>query len=260
MNQPVHSFDVSLEEAKRIQSELRGLVDLSDAIRDMDEIGLVGGADVAFLIAPDDPHSLVHTHSDHDRPLAEGSRRPRFNMRQASHALAGIVVLDRRSGEVVETVCATMPVMMPYIPGFLSFREGPAILRALGELSHTPEVMVYDGCGIAHPRELGIASHLAVLTGIPSVGCAKSRLCGVCDEPDPERGRWTDIVFHDRIVGACLRTKTNVKPVFVSPGSGFSIDSARALVLSLATGYRLPEATRLAHRLVTRTKQGLNGT
>ena len=114
--------------------------------------------------------------------------------------------------------------------------------------------MIYDGCGIAHPRGFGLASHMAVLTGIPSIGCAKSRLFGMCDEPGLTKGDWTYIQHKKNIIGACQRTRNNVKPVYISPGSGFSINSARELILSLTWKYRLPEPTRLAHNLVTAEK------
>ena len=253
---PTQSFDVSLEEAKRIQHELRERVVLSDTVPDIDRIRTVGGADVAFLMTVGD-HKGSPGNTTEEEPYVRERISPvpqRVRLVRATHAVAGIVVLDPASGEVIETAHAAVPVRMPYIPGFLSFREGPAILAAFGELSRLPEVMLYDGCGIAHPRGFGLASHMALLTGIPSVGCAKNRLCGSCDDPGSDRGEWTDILYRSEVVGSCVRTRTNVKPVFVSPGSGFSIAGARELVLRLAIGYRLPEATRLAHNLVTREK------
>jgi len=245
MEQPLHSFDVTLKEAERIQLHLRQQVVLDDILPDISAVRFVGGADVAFFNEPD-----IHPGSPGDP-----GQNPLFRMHHATRAIAGIVVIDLMTGETVETVCADAPVRMPYIPGYLSFREGPAVLRALGELSHYPEVMVYDGCGIAHPRGLGIAAHLAVLTGIPSIGCAKNLLCGSCAEPGLNKGNWTNIVYDSAIVGVCLRTRTAVKPVYVSPGSGFSIESARELALRLADRYRLPEPTRQAHRLVSERKR-----
>lgn len=229
---PNHSFDVSLDEAKKIQQELRQNVVLTDEIKDLDAVGMVGGADVAFL------------------NFGNGSLS----------ALAGIVIYDRKHGIVTKQVFASVPVTLPYIPGFLSFREGPAIIAAMRELSVFPGVMIYDGCGIAHPRGFGLASHMAVLTGIPSIGCAKSRLCGRCDEPGHEKGDWSVLTYKDTQVGACLRTRTNVKPVYVSPGSGFSIESARKFVLACTGRYRLPEPTRLAHQLVTAEKKRILST
>jgi len=163
-------------------------------------------------------------------------------------------MLDTRDFSIAGTACAAAPVTYPYIPGFLSFREGRAILSALGKLKTFPDVMIYDGCGIAHPRGFGLASHMAVLTGIPSIGCAKSNLLGKYENPGPLKGEWTEIRHKNNIIGNCLRTRNNVKPVFVSPGSGFSMKSARETVLTLSTKYRLPEPTRLAHNLVTSEK------
>ena len=234
----VHSFDVSVREARIIQNELRCRVELTDRIESPDEIELVGGADVAFL--PCFPAS------SEDSAAFPGIV-----------ALAVVIVIDVKRCAVVETAFAAVHVRFPYIPGFLTFREGPAVLAALGELKTLPGVMIYDGAGIAHPRGLGIASHMALLTGIPSIGCAKSLLTGVCEEPGGEKGEWTYIYLNGQVSGTCLRTRNGVKPVYVSPGSGFSVDGARKFVLLLTGSYRLPEPTRIAHIMVTRKKQEL---
>ncbi|MFC1551107.1 endonuclease V [Candidatus Latescibacterota bacterium] len=257
MNCPFLSFDVSIDDAKKIQNELKKRVKLSDAISDYGTIKYVGGADVAF----------IETFTDHPRTKNTDKTRhndtfPRIGKsdnpdtpKKTVTALAAVVMLDIRDLSIVETECAAAPVTYPYIPGFLSFREGQAILSALGKLKTFPEFMIYDGCGIAHPRGFGLASHMAVLTGIPSIGCAKSSLIGKYEDPGPLKGEWTEIRHKNNIIGNCLRTKNNVKPVFVSPGSGFSIKSSREMVLSLSTKYRLPEPTRRAHNLVTSEKK-----
>lgn len=255
MQVPEHSFDVSLDDAKRIQQTLHEQVVLADAFRDSSTVRYVGGADVAFLTLNGTPPTSHQTLQDTDQYIRAPNGRG--TVRRATHALGGVVLWDRETGAVTESATAVVPVTLPYIPGFLSFREGPAVLASLRELSRPPEVMVYDGCGIAHPRGLGIASHLSIITGIPGIGCAKSRLCGNCGEPDHERGSWTRLDYHGDTVGTCLRTRTGVKPVYVSPGSGFSVEGARSFVLSLSVRYRLPEPTRLAHQLVTRTKARL---
>lgn len=224
-------FDVTLDEARQIQERLRSKIILTDNL-DVSDVRWVGGVDCAFL----------------DSGMRSGG---------AVEALAAAVTVDIRSGEVGETVFARAPVHLPYIPGFLSFREGPAVMAALRELKRLPGVMMYDGCGIAHPRGCGLASHMGVVTGIPSIGCAKSKLCGECDEPGREKGSWTDLVLHGVTVGSCVRSRTDVKPVFVSPGSGLSIESARRIVLAGAKKYRLPEPTRLAHNAVTQFKREL---
>ena len=258
MFHPVHSFDISLKEAKRIQAELSKRVEISDAITNIDEIELVGGVDVAFLESIPKPSRAQKTEKNRS---PENSTFPETTLPEKStqekyvKALAGVVILDMKRGCVVETACTTAPVFLPYIPGFLSFREGPAVLAVIRELSMLPEVMIYDGCGIAHPRGFGLASHMAIFTGLPSIGCAKSRLFGICDEPDQTKGSWTAITHNGKRIGVCLRTRKNVRPVYVSPGSGFSIDTARELVLMLAWKYRLPEPTRLAHNLVTARKR-----
>ena len=254
---PVHSFDVSLEKAKRIQGELRKRVEISDAISNINEIELIGGADVAFIETVPNPsrtHNTDKKFCNNNISYDKISHKRNVQEKRLT-ALAGIVIIDSKYSCVVERVCATVPVNFPYIPGFLSFREGPAILAAFGKLSEFPGVIIYDGCGIAHPRGLGLASHMAVLTGIPSIGCAKSRLYGECEEPGQKKGDWTALTHKGKPIGACLRTRDNIKPVYVSPGSGFSVSSARELVLSLVWKYRLPEPTRLAHNLVTAKKK-----
>ena len=255
---PIHSFDVSFREAKRIQSELRNLVEIRDTVAHIEKIDLVGGVDVAFITSSLVPS--IKLDGDTESFIADSPEqlsRIRDIRKTNSIALAVAVTLDTQSNRVVETACAAAPVFFPYVPGFLSFREGPAVLRAVGGLSVLPKVMIYDGCGIAHPRGLGLASHIGLLTGIPSVGCAKSLLCGSCEKPGPTKGERTAIRYKDCIVGTCLRTRDNVRPVYVSPGNGVGIDSAREIVLSLALKYRLPEPTRLAHNLVTEYKKNL---
>ena len=257
---PFHSFDVTFEEAKHIQNELRKRVEISDTISNTDELELIGGADVAFIDSVGDSSQEYITDTiSHYKNTSDGKTSLKSKVRRKNiKALAGIVILDVKQGSVVETACTTAEVPFPYVPGYLSFREGPAILAAIGELSLLPGVMIYDGCGIAHPRGLGLASHMGILTGIPSIGCAKSLLCGICKEPGNSKGNWTEITYNEKVVGACLRTRDNVKPVYVSPGSGFSVRRARELILSLAWKYRLPEPTRLAHNLVTSEKRMYN--
>ncbi len=250
-----HSFDISREEAKRIQNELSARVDLSDVYSSLDEVSRVGGADVAFI------DLSQHASTGKSGPVP-GKRRGYASQGSAGKgsenevlAIAVAVVLDARRLHVVEAAFATAPALFPYIPGLLTFREGPAILAAIGELSELPGVMLYDGTGIAHPRGLGLASHMAMLNGIPSIGCAKSLLVGSCDEPGNIKGNRSYQYYRNRVVGTCLRTREGVKPVYVSPGSGFSVDGACNFVLSLTGKYRLPEPTRIAHNLVTAKKR-----
>ena len=259
MECPFHSFNVSTGEAKEIQYDLRGRVELSDSIS-VKNVELIGGADVAFLTETPDSSNVPaagYAYSVDGEYIPERSQQAEQEHKPAVSALAVIVILDAATGNLIETVHAQAPVYFPYIPGFLSFREGPAVLAAFGKLKTFPGVMCYDGCGIAHPRGFGLASHMGVLTGIPSVGCAKSRLCGTHDEPGQKKGSWTELQYKNRIVGACLRTRDNVRPVFVSPGSGFSVNGARELVMTCVDKYRLPEPTRLAHNFVTAIKKAL---
>ena len=151
----------------------------------------------------------------------------------------------------VEQSLSTMPASMPYVPGYLSFREAPAILAACDRLETEPDLFVFDGQGVAHPRRFGIASHVGVILDKPSIGCAKSRLCGTHQEPRPEAGSYVHLYDGDEILGAVLRTRDNVSPVYVSVGHRVSLDTAIEYVLACCRGYRLPETTRYAHRVAS---------
>jgi len=143
----------------------------------------------------------------------------------------------------------------PYIPGLFAFREGDPIISALKKLKTMPDLILVDGQGIAHPNGIGIASHLGVLLGIPTIGCAKSRLVGEYDEPRSERGSWTHLYLNGTKVGAVVRTRDNVKPVFISPGHLMDIDSAVEIVLKCISGFRIPEPLRTADRLSKEMKR-----
>lgn len=162
---------------------------------------------------------------------------------------AAVVVLDVSTQDVVEQQAVTGVARFPYIPGLLAFREMPALADALGRLSVVPDVLVCDGYGIAHPRRFGLASHLGVLTGLPSIGVAKTLFIGVHTEPGAGRGCSADIIDGGEVVGRALRTRRNVKPVFVSVGHAVGLDEACDLVLRLSPRYRLPETTRAADHL-----------
>lgn len=151
--------------------------------------------------------------------------------------------------EPVEDAAASRDLDFPYVPGFLTFREGPAILDAVAGLTRKPDLILVDGQGIAHPRRLGIASHIGVLLGIPAIGCAKSRLVGEFREPGCGRGSRSRLEFDGRIVGAVVRTRTGVRPLFVSPGHLVDIDGAIRIVLRSSVGFRIPEPLRRADRL-----------
>ncbi|HOW74760.1 MAG TPA: deoxyribonuclease V [Candidatus Competibacteraceae bacterium] len=164
---------------------------------------------------------------------------------------AAVAVLGYPGLELLETAIARRPTTFPYIPGLLSFRELPAVLEALEQLSELPDLLLCDGQGIAHPRRFGIASHLGLLVDIPSIGVAKTRLCGMHEEPLNQRGAWTPLRVEDEVIGAVLRTRPGVKPLYISPGHRISLATAIQYVMACCTRYRLPETTRHAHRLAS---------
>jgi len=172
--------------------------------------------------------------------------------RFATRGFAGFVTLTFPKLELIDHAVVEDDIPMPYIPGLLSFREIPMLVKAWEKLETKPDVLVVDGIGIAHPRRLGIASHLGLVLGVPTIGCAKSVLTGVYEEPANVPGATASLVDKKtgEVIGAALRTKRNVKPVFVSPGHLITLDEAVQLVWHSVRGYRLPEETRLAHNTV----------
>ncbi len=169
--------------------------------------------------------------------------------------IAVAVVWDLSSRKMLETRAARAPLTFPYVPGLLSFREAPVLLTVLRRLKTPVQGILCDGQGIAHPRRLGLASHLGLIVGLPTVGCAKSRLCGTHNEPGKRHGAVAHLVDGDERIGSVLRTRDGVRPVYVSPGHLADHDSSIAWVLACSAGYRLPEPTRLADRLVARYKK-----
>lgn len=171
--------------------------------------------------------------------------------REGSRARAAAAVLSFPALELVDRAIARMKTRFPYVPGLLSFREAPVALAALERLQIEPDLLLCDGQGIAHPRRFGLASHVGLLAGIPSIGVAKSRLVGEHRAVPRRRGGWAPLVDRDEIVGAVLRTRTGVKPLYVSIGHRVSLATAIDYVLACAPRYRLPETTRWAHRLAS---------
>jgi len=210
-----HSWDLTPREAIALQGELAQRINLGD---EHGPFGMVGGIDVGI---------------------------------KGSLARAAVVVLTLPSLEIVEQVFSERPVAFPYVPGLLSFREAPVILDALARLRCVPDVLMFDGQGRAHPRRMGLATHVGVLLDHPAIGCAKSRLCGSHEEPGPDRGSRTWLRDGEEIIGAVVRTRTRVKPLFVSVGHRVSLGTAIDTVLRCGSGYRLPEPTRRAHRLAS---------
>ncbi len=204
-----------IEKAKEIQDRLRSQVVLED---DWRELNLVAGVDASY---------------------------DRLN----STAWGAAVVVDRQTLRVEDQAQAALPCDFPYVPGYLSFREVPVLLRCLEQLSIKPDVILCDGQGLAHPKRFGLACHLGVELDIPTVGVAKSRLIGEHRPVEQERGSLQPLVHCGEQVGVVLRTRTGVRPVFVSPGHLMGIQGAVRLVLESAPKFRLPEPVRLAHRL-----------
>ncbi len=154
---------------------------------------------------------------------------------------------------------ARRPVEFPYVPGLLSFRELPAVLAALSRIETAPQIILCDGQGVAHPRRFGIASHLGLLLDVPTIGVGKTRLVGRHDEPPDVKGAWRPLVDRGETVGAALRTRAGAKPVYVSSGHRVGLDTAIEITLACTTRYRLPETTRLAHRLASGDSQDAGG-
>ncbi len=166
-------------------------------------------------------------------------------------ARAGVAILSFPGLELCETATARRPTRFPYVPGYLSFRELPAVLVALKKLRTRPDLLLCDAQGLAHPRRFGLACHLGVLTDTPSIGVAKSRLIGEHGSLPETKGSWVPLMHSGEVIGAVLRTRRGVKPVYVSIGHRISLETAIEYALRCTTRYRLPETTRLAHRLAS---------
>ena len=218
----LHSWGLDYKGAIAIQKELRKKLYLRSNTKK--GFNIVAGADVSY-------------------------------MKRGDNFFSGVVVMDLRSFEVLETAESHIRVNFPYIPGLLSFREGPVLLMAFRKLKIVPDAVIFDGQGVAHQRGFGIASHLGLILNIPSVGCAKSRLVGEFGEVGTERGSFTPLVYNGEKVGYVVRTKDNVKPVFISPGNMISHEDCVELILSATGKYRLPEPIRAAHTLVNKSRR-----
>ncbi|MFC1930903.1 deoxyribonuclease V [Chloroflexota bacterium] len=162
-------------------------------------------------------------------------------------ATAAVVVLEYPEFKLVETKTINEKVAFPYVPGLLSFREAPLILKACEKLEITPDLILVDGQGIAHPRRMGLASHLGLFLNTPTIGCAKSRLCGSHQTPGIAAGSYAELVDNGEVIGAALRTKLGTAPIYVSIGHKVDLETAIYGVLECCRGYRIPEPTRLAH-------------
>ncbi len=178
-----------------------------------------------------------------------------FN-KYSSTIYAGVVVLSLETLEVIEESGVVTETHFPYVPGLLSFRETPALMEAWRRLTSEPDAMMVDGHGYAHPRRFGIASHIGLMIERPTFGCGKSVLVGKFDDPPPERGAWSPMMDNGEMIGAALRTKNRVSPVYVNIGHMIDLQSAIDLTLACDGGYRVPEPTRRAHLLVNAMRRG----
>jgi deoxyribonuclease V len=220
-----HPFDLTPGEAVHLQEALRARVRLSD---DIEEVTLLAGADASYVKGSNEIHAVV-------------------------------VALRYPDLAVVERASASIETSFPYIPGLLTFREGPALLEAFRRLRSEPEVIFFDGQGVAHPRGLGIASHMGVLLDRPAVGVAKSLLLGTAAEPGAPRGSTSPILRGGETIGMAVRTKERTQPLYVSVGHRIDLVQAVDLVLATSRGYRLPEPTRQAHLYANAVRRERNG-
>ena len=209
-----HSLPLSPQEAVQIQRQLAPLVRRQPPAA---EIRLVAGADCRYT-------------------------------RNGAMCAAAVVLWDLDSGTTAEVQTSLAEVRFPYVPGLFAFREAPAILRVLDLLATRPQLLICDGHGVAHPRRFGLACHLGVLTGIPTIGCGKRRLCGTFVEPGITRGSNSPLRDRGATIGTVLRTQAGVRPVFVSVGHRIDLATAERVILICTPRYRLPEPLRLAHR------------
>lgn len=220
----IHQWNICHEKAKLLQQELANRIDLTCQYNNLSQIYSVAGCDVHFS-----NETVCATTVVVKLPISS----------QQINILEHKIVVKK-----VKTI-------FPYIPGFLSFREGPFLLSVLHKIATEPAVFIFDGQGIAHPQKMGLATHIGIILNKPTIGCAKNLLYGTYQEPPPGiRGAYTFIKDnYGEIMGIALRTKPYIKPVFVSPGYKMSIDLAGDIILACCTKYRLPEPLRLAHQL-----------
>jgi len=218
----LHSWDVTYEEAVAQQKQLAGRLELNNAA--IDTLRYVAGGDISFE-------------------------------RKGSRAISGFVIYDTKKHIVLEKVSANAPLNFPYIPGLLSFREIPPLLEAWKKLTIIPDVVLLDGHGLAHPRRFGLASHFGLWVDLPTIGCAKNLLVGEFEEPGAEKGSKMPIMEKGEQIGMAVRTRTAVKPVFVSQGHMTSLSQATELVLKAAPVYKIPEPIRRAHNLVNSVRR-----
>ncbi|MEN3931230.1 deoxyribonuclease V [Microvirga sp. W0021] len=210
----LHSWDLPPKEAIALQKKLAGQV-IIDRPLDLSKVKLVAGVDVSV---------------------------------KDGWSQAAVVIIHLPDFHIIETVLAKQQTAYPYIPGLLSFREGPVLVEAFEKLQNIPDLFLFDGFGYAHPRRIGIASHMGLWLDKPTIGCGKTRLCGKYDTPSPQKGESAELVDKGETIGAALTTRDHCNPMFISAGHLCDLDSAIAATMLCTGRYRLPEPTRLAHK------------
>lgn len=210
----LHNWDVSVEEAIAIQERLRPLVQQSNSVS-LDQVRTVAGIDASY----------------------------------GEVGQAAIVVFSFPKLEIIDQATATRESVFPYMPGLLSFREGPVVLDAMAKLKQQPDLLIFDGQGYAHPRRFGLACHLGLFLDRPSIGCAKTRFIGTYEQPGPNKGDCSPLLDQGETIGMVVRTRADTNPLFVSVGHKIDLPTAVEAVLRCVRGYRLPETTRAADHL-----------
>jgi deoxyribonuclease V len=217
-----HSWDVTPTEAVALQRTMAGLVKRTPPL---ENCARIAGADISY-----------------------NRFSPTF--------YAGVVVLRTSDWTVIEKQGVIRETRFPYVPGLLTFREAPAVLEAFAKIRSRPDAVMIDGHGYAHPRRIGVASHIGLCLDLPTIGCAKTRLVGAHDEPGVEAGSTASLLHHDEVIGQVVRTKRNTRPLFISVGHKIDLASAVRWVLAACRGYRVPEPTRQAHLHVNELRRG----
>lgn len=218
----LHPWDITYKNAVNIQAELKEELIIHDKYFPK-EIRTVAGADISYS-------------------------------KQDDMFFSAVVLLAYPTMDIIEEVSVAERAPFPYIPGLLTFREGPALLKAFEKLTSVPDCVIFDGQGTAHPRGIGLASHMGLFLDIPTIGCAKKRLVGVHGKVGPDVGDFADLKLDGRIVGAVVRTREKVKPLFISPGHKIGLRKAIQVALTCCMGYRLTEPVRRAHLAVNRIR------
>jgi len=217
----LHSWKVSPGEAIQLQNELKGKISLK---KSFNKVKIVAGADVSYY---------------------------------QNKMIAGVIVFEFPNLKVIERQFFISPINLPYIPGLLTFREGPSLLEALKKIKIEPDIILFDGQGIAHPRRMGIATHLGLFLDKPTIGCAKSRLSGKYTSVGEKKGDYVLLKEGEEVLGAVLRTRRKVKPIFVSPGHKIDLSNSIEIVLKCTEKYRLPIPVREAHIFVNQIRNNL---